>query len=179
MSDVDIGLSYRAVELRQQFDRTFSQPRHIDTAVTEDFLAIRVESEPYAIRLSEIAGLFADKKITRVPGPIATLLGIGSFRGVIVPVYDLRALLGYPVTEAPRWLVMASAKPVALMFDAFEGHFRISPDEIVPQNAGERSRSHVRGFVHGHDRIRPIVHLATMLDAIGTPTTEAPLNEEQ
>lgn len=174
MSDIRAGLSSRAAELRGAFDRTFAEPRRIDTISTEDFLAIRVESEPYAIRLSEIAGLFVDKKITRVPSSIAALLGIAGFRGTIVPVYDLCTLLGSPAAEAPRWLVMASAKPVALMFDTFEGHFRISREGIVPQEAGERSRSYVREFARAKDRIRPIVHLESVLDAIGKPAAEAP-----
>jgi len=175
VSDIRAGLSSRAAELRHAFDRTFAEPRRTDTPSTEDFLAIRVESEPYAVRLSEIAGLFVDKRITRVPGRVATLLGIAGFRGTIVPVYDLCTLLGYPATEAPRWLVMASAKPVAFMFDAFEGHFRISREGIVPQEADERPRSYVREFVRAEDHIRPIVHLDSVLDAIGKQADEAPL----
>ena len=44
-------------------------------------------------------------------------------------------LLGHSGTQAPRWLVIAAAAPVALAFDAFEGHLRASADAILPQQS--------------------------------------------
>src|SRR5258707_13955236 len=55
----------RAAEFRLAFDRAFAEPLRIDTAVKDDLLAIRVGGQACAIRLSEITGLFADKKVTR------------------------------------------------------------------------------------------------------------------
>jgi len=69
----------RAAALRQEFDRSFADPPLIDVAAKEDLLAIRLATQEFAIRLSEIAGLFADKKITPVPSANSALLGITGF----------------------------------------------------------------------------------------------------
>jgi chemotaxis signal transduction protein len=176
MSDTQPRLIDRAAALRVAFDRGFAEPAQIDTDPTEDFLAIRLGSEPHVLRLNEIAGLFADKKITRVPGRVAALLGIAGFRGAIVPVYDLAALLGHRMSEAPRWLAIAAGVPVAFAVASFEGHLRITRDAVLPQGAGDHARKYVREFLRANDLVRAVIHLPAILDAIkrqdANPTEE-------
>jgi chemotaxis signal transduction protein len=169
----------RAEELRDAFDRSFAIPAQRDTAPTEDLLAIRAGSEACAIRLSEIAGLFVDKKITRVPGHVAALLGVAGFRGTIVPVYDIHSLLGHPTTKTVRWLVIASGAPVAFAFEGFDGHLRISRGDIIDREANEQTRKYVKGVVRIQDVVRSIVDLPALLDAIraqkpGSAPTQEP-----
>ena len=166
-------LTDRAAALRQAFDRSFAVPAAIDAAPAEDLLAIRAGSEACAIRLCEIAGLFADKKITRVPGHVAALLGVAAFRGVVVPVYDLHILLGHPTVKAARWLVIASGAPIAFAFEGVDGHLRISRDAIMRQEATEKTRKCVSGVVRMEDVARTIVDLPAMLDAVRTQRPES------
>ena len=171
-------LADRAEELRCAFDHSFAVPLQIDTTPTEDFLAIRVGSEACALRLPEIVGLFADKKITRVPGRAAALLGIAGFRGTVMPVYDLSTLLGYPAAKAPRWLVIASGAPVAFAFEAFDGHLRLSRDAIVRSEVEERARKYVNDVVRTEDVVRPIVDLPAILGAIKTQRPQSTPTKE-
>lgn len=166
MSDDGIQLHHRAAALRDAFDRMFAEARPPDPPPTEDLLAIRIGSEPYALRLSEIAGLFADRRITRIPGRPPALLGIAGFRGAIVPVYDLHALLGYRSAEGARWLTMAAEAPVAFAFTAQEGHLRIPQDAIIPHQTEGQPRQHVMEFARLPDLVRPIVHLPSVVEAI-------------
>jgi chemotaxis signal transduction protein len=172
MSDTRTGLAHQGGELRLAFDRSFAEPVRRDTMPMEDLLAFHLGSEPYAVRSSEIAGLFADRKVTRLPGGAAALLGIAGFRGAIVPVYDLHALLGCAASESPRWLVIASSAPVALAFEAFDGHLRIPRDAIVLREASDRARKYVREFVSAPGTVRSIVHLPTILDVIANRIQE-------
>jgi chemotaxis signal transduction protein len=169
MNDASARLADRAGELRHAFDTNFAAPAEIATPPTEDLLAIRTGSEAAAIRLSEIVGLFADKKITRVPGHVAALLGVAGFRGAIVPVYDIHILLGHPMTKTPRWLVIASGAPVAFAFEVFDGHLRTSRDAIMGQDASVQPRKYVNGVVRIQDVVRSIVDLPAVLEAIGKP----------
>jgi chemotaxis signal transduction protein len=166
MSESSSRLAERAAELRRAFDRSFSDQARRDTTPTEDLLAIRIGPEPYAIRASEIAGLFADKSITPIPSRAPALLGVGGFRGTIVPVYSLPALLGHPMGAAPRWIVIASGLPVALAFEALDGHLRVSRDRMVGREAGGQARKYVHNFMREHDRVRAIVHLPSLLATI-------------
>jgi purine-binding chemotaxis protein CheW len=98
----------------------------------EGLLAIRVGADPYALRLSEIVGLHADVKIVPVPSPVAQLLGIVGLRGMMAPVYDLAALLGYPPAASPRWMVLAGAsQSMGLAFDAFEAQTAKAKAQVV------------------------------------------------
>jgi chemotaxis signal transduction protein len=166
VSETPSRLTDRAAELRRAFDRSFADQARGDTAATDDLLAIRIGSEPYAIRVSEISGLFADRRITPVPSRAQALLGVGGFRGVIVPVYSLAALLGHPMTAAPRWIVIASGLPVALAFDVLDGHLRVSRDRMLGREADGQARKYVRDFMREQDRVRAIVHLPSLLDTI-------------
>jgi chemotaxis signal transduction protein len=181
MSDARSHVMERAAELRFAFDRAFGEPLQIDTTAKEDLLAIRAGGQACAMRLSEITGLFADKRITRVPGGEAALLGIAGFRGAIVPVYSMQSLLGpgHSAAQAPRWLVMARAAPVALAFEAFEGQLRVLLDAILPRQPRAELRSYAQEFVRTQDLTRPIVHLPSVLAAIKAQRPEPAPNEER
>jgi purine-binding chemotaxis protein CheW len=166
MSETLSGLTARAAQLRLAFDATFAEPVHLDTTSKEDLLAVRVGAQAFAIRLSEITGLFAGKKVTPVPGGHAALRGIAGFRGAIVPVYDLHALLCHGNAPTLRWLVIAAAAPVALAFDAFEGQLRVARDAILPQPSRPEIQSYARELVRTPHFVGPVMHLPSLLDAI-------------
>ncbi len=161
------GLAERAAELRSEFDRGFADAPDTETAVPEDLLAIRLAGQGFLLRLPEIAGLFADKKITRVPGAGGALLGMIGFRGAIAPVYDLQELLGLAALKMPRWLVMASAAPVAFAFEALEGQLCVSQSLITPRVSPD-PRGLSKSLTQVDGVLRPIVELSSALDAIKT-----------
>jgi purine-binding chemotaxis protein CheW len=131
-----------------------------------DLLAIRLGGEPYALHLAAVSGLFAGKKFTRLPQAAPEFLGIAGFRGSVVPVYDLRVLLGCVGGEAPRWLVVVAGSPVALAFDGFDGHLRLPQDGIARQERSEAAPAHVRELARVAGLPRPIVDVASILVAI-------------
>jgi chemotaxis signal transduction protein len=173
------ALSGRAAELRFAFDRGFAEPIRRDNVATTALLAIRLADERCALRLAEIAGLSADKVITRVPTNDSALIGVAGFRGTIVPVYSLLALLGYSPTQAPRWLAIAAGAPVALAFEVLEGLLNVAPDTILPAPMRGDTRSCVRDFVQTQNFSGPILHIPSLLDAIKARRGEALPREER
>ena len=168
VTDDRLRLATRAATLRAGFDRSFAEPAQSDMTATEDLLAVRVGDDIFAIRLSEIAGLYVGKKMTRVPGGDPALLGIAGFRGTIQPVYSIATLLGRPTEASPRWLVIAAAAPVALAFDGFERHSRVALETIRPRDANAKDQPYARDFVPIQQFVRPILHLPSIFDAIRT-----------
>jgi chemotaxis signal transduction protein len=153
----------RADQLRAAFDHEFALPHGTPAADDTELLAIRIAGEPYALRRADLAGLFAGKVITPLPGEVPALLGIGGFRGALVPVYDLRVLLGANATGVPRWLVTTAAAPVALAFDGFETFARVSGDAVVGHDGATGRVRHAARTTTG---LRPIVDIPSILDAI-------------
>ena len=177
VSEALVGLGVRVADLRSAFDRAFAVPVRTETAVNQDLLAIRVCGEAYAVRLCEVSGLFADRPVTHVPAGNPSLLGIGGFRGTIVPVHSLSILLGHLTSQPPRWLVMAAAAPIALAFDLFEGHLRVPADDILPQQPQAQTRGHAPDFVQSGGVVRPVLQLASLIASLGA--WEAPANPSQ
>ena len=178
MSDAASSLVGRAEALRREFDQSFALPLQGVAGATEDFLAVRIGVEACALRLGDVAGLFADKKITPVPGGGPAQLGIAGFRGTILPVYSLQALLGRPLAEPPRWLVVVAGAPVALGFEAFQGHLRVAREAVLTQQAAER-RFHARHYIRAQSLVRPIIELASVLGALDIRRPQAAPKEEQ
>lgn len=177
MSSPTSSLGRRAGELRTEFDQAFAEPMRLSPPLMIELLSIRAGTQAFAIRLAEISGLFADKRITSIPGSGASLLGLASFRGAILPVYDLKALLGEPGADAPRWLAIAAASPIALAFDAFDGQLRIAQDAILKSERAQTT-PHAGEVVRVGASARPVISLASVLNAIKAKSAEPTSREE-
>ncbi|HKE18019.1 MAG TPA: chemotaxis protein CheW [Kofleriaceae bacterium] len=136
MSGDESLLASRAEQLRRAFDDSFAHAEATAQSERVELLIIRVGPDPHAIRLSETGGVFADRRITRVPGPLPELAGLVSLRGALVPVYDLRLLLGYGSGPPLRWLVLDAGGALGLGFDQVDGHLVASPAAIVAEPGG-------------------------------------------
>ena len=146
--------------LRDDFDRSFAEPARRHDVEHDELLAVRAGGRPYALRLSQTSGLFPDRPVTPLPGPLGALLGVAGFSGAIVPVYDLAALLGHPLPDRPRWLVLAAGTPpLALAFHELDGHVRVPADTIVTEAGGSGPQGCLSGMVPLAGGTRPIVDL--------------------
>ena len=178
---VQVDLQGRLARLRADFDASFADPPRAEVAGHDDLLAVRAGGVKYALRLIQAAGLFPDRPVTRLPGPRPALLGVAGFRGAIVPVYDLAAVLGTRRTAAassasatvPRWLVLAAGNPpVALAFEALDGHLRVPREELVEEPAGHGPHGCLRGIVTLADGARPIVDVPAVRAAVQSAAGE-------
>lgn len=163
-----------AGQLREAFDRAFAEAPVTDGERAENFLGIRVGGDAHAVALAEIRGLFADRKIVPLPGAAAELLGIAGLRGEIVPVYSLRAFLGYaPAEEPARWLIYSSdEQAVAFSFDRFDGYVRVIPSDLssVPTAAA-------RGYIHATATITGVPRSIISIRSIMNSITSRPIKE--
>jgi purine-binding chemotaxis protein CheW len=135
----------RAALLRAEFDRGFAAPPLAASEAGERLLIVGIAGDRVLLRLRDIGGLFADRRIVAVPRANAALIGIVGLRGAILPVYALGVVLGYPPAErVPRWLVTAAAVPLAFAVDHVDRHIEIALNQIVPRGDADRARGHLR-----------------------------------
>lgn len=162
-----------AAALRLAFDQSFATAREARTETPVNLLALRVGGDPYAIRLSEVASLHADRIVVPVPSANPALLGLVGFRGSMAPVFDLRTLLGYPGAASARWLLLLrAAEPVGFAFDLFESHLLLSAESISSVEVSAGSSPFIRGLVRAADGVvRPLIHSASLIEAV---TRQAP-----
>jgi chemotaxis signal transduction protein len=151
----------RAQKLRAAFDRGFAEPPAAPRPAHVDLLRVRIGGEPHALAMAEIAAIHVDLRIAAMPTTAAELLGVIAVRAAIVPVYDLRAVLGIPAAGKPRWTVLAAGLAAAFAFEDFDGHLRITGSP-----AADSSRRFVRGIVSHEGRVHPIVDLTAVVTAV-------------
>jgi purine-binding chemotaxis protein CheW len=150
-----------ADNLRRTFDHGFSLPIAAEPEVQIDLLAVRIGAHPYAIRLSEISGVFADRPIVAAPSSAPSFLGLAGVRGSIVPVFDLATLLGYARSSAPRWLVLVAQ--IGFAFETLEGHVRVTESAIAREQSHKKQANEV--IVVG-GQSRPVVQVGAFIEAV-------------
>jgi len=164
-------LSHQVNALKRDFDRTFAEPMRRHSPQTLDLLRIRLGSDPWAVPLTDVAGLFSGKRVTPVPGRTPALLGVAGFRGNLAAVYDLPALIGLAPLPEPRWLLVAEERRVAFAFGALDGHLRVEAASILPLGP-EGGNAWTRGFIEDGALRRPILHLPALLARLTSQTPQ-------
>lgn len=162
------NLRDKALALAAGFDRSFALPRSAAVPPRQDFIAIRIRDDAHAIRLPQLSELRGRVPVTRLPGSGAELLGVANVRGMIVPVYDLGHLLGYSPASVgvPGWCVLVASAPVALAFEVFDGHLRLSDDASAQAERAKNSRPHINEVLRTSGQILPIIDLPSVINGI-------------
>lgn len=156
----------RVRAMREEFDRAFAAPLADDRGQLDDFLQIGAGDATYVVRLSEVAALHADHQAMWLPGPVSSLIGLVGLRGRVLPLYDLRRLLGVSDAAAARWMLVVREREVALAFPRFDGHHRVPSDCVTPARPDDRHTSHVNGVVSLAGATYPLLDLHSIVDAI-------------
>jgi purine-binding chemotaxis protein CheW len=96
-----------------------------DSAVSTDAIVVRLGTGKFAVDLASVAEVGRAPAITRVPGLPVWLAGVANWRGRILPILDLRPLLGAaaaPLDSHGRLLVLTgSGIAVGMVVDAVDG----------------------------------------------------------
>lgn len=150
--------------LKREFDEAFAKPP-ATRATHESFLGLGLRGDPYALRIGQIEGIVAERRIVPLPTAVSAFAGLMAHRGVLVPVYDLGMLLGYAAASTLPWIatVRASETLVGFGFDRFDGHYRVVAAEPTP---GDRSSSGHLSFVPGLPAGRPVIDSHSLLDSV-------------
>ncbi len=114
-------------------------------------IVLGIGRERYGVDLSDVAEVLAPVKPTPVPGAPAVFAGVINHHGEILPVIDLRRLLGMgPLPEGERAriiLLRRDGREIGLQTDSVEQIRRIGPGDTHQRaNADRESASrHIRG----------------------------------
>lgn len=108
-------------------------------APDSDAIVVRLGAGRFAVALPAVAEVGNVPPVTRVPGVPAWLAGVANWRGRILPVLDLRTLLGadaVPFAARARLVVLATeGANVGLLVDGVEGTTSTA-EEVAPFPAG-------------------------------------------
>ena len=161
-----VGLSITAEQLREAFDQSFTRAVTSDATRWLDFLQIRLDGRVHVLALDEVSCLQPLSWVTPIPGPLPALMGVIGHKGDIVPVYDLRIVLGYAPTLVPRWMVISRHFNLALAFDAFDKHVRYTDRAVARPTGGVAASDHIQMHLQVESQNWPVVGLASVGNSI-------------
>jgi CheW-like domain. len=171
----------KAAELRQAFDLSFALPPPQASQEVEDLLTIRVAGDPYAIRLRDIAGIVAGRRVVPVPAVTLDLLGLAGIRGDVLSVFGLASILGYgQAPGSPRWMILCGAEePIALAFSDFEGYLRLPKSSLHADENLRTIRQYVNQVASTEAGARVVISIPLVVATIRNRTGHNRLAKEQ
>ncbi|HEX2869971.1 MAG TPA: chemotaxis protein CheW [Polyangiaceae bacterium] len=173
-------LARAAGQLRAAFDDAFAKDQLQNDQAHVDVLAIRVAEQGYALRLAEVLAIHEGRTIVPVPTPVPSLLGLVGLRGSVVPVFDLRSLLGHAAGPLQSWFVLVRAtSPIGVAFDALDAHLRLPQSSLVGAGAPESAGRFTRGSVVTPNGPRPLIHLPSLALSIARSKPGASASERE
>jgi len=169
VSPAENRLQTKVAEYKKVFDDSFAAPEQSERMVVEQMLAITVGSDRLAVALRDISGLtLAKGTILPVPSRVPELLGITGIRGVVVPVFNLAALLNIePGASQCRWLILCRERKatIALAVDLVEGHLEIPADELIA-NGPAATANYIKQTVRDGEILRGVIDLGSLVEKI-------------
>lgn len=115
-----------------------------------EYLAFRLGSDTYGVRIESIAEILKPPPITPIPRAPGIVLGIMSVRGRLVTVMDLRARFGHATATLGRrtriLLTEVRGETLGVVVDEVRQVYRLGESEIEPAAAlGSDQPSYVIG----------------------------------
>lgn len=136
-----------------------------------ELLGFMLADEEYALEVLEIKEIVRLQPVTPVPRSPAHLKGIVTLRGVIIPIFDLRARLGLPRTEygpESRIVVVHRGEEYAgLVVDSITQVMHVARDGIEPppQTIGVVESEFLRGVTRFRERLVILLNLPRVTEA--------------
>jgi chemotaxis signal transduction protein len=138
-----------------------------EVAAATDAIVMRLGGGRFAVELSSVAEVGRAPSITRVPGLPVWLAGVANWRGRILPVLDIRGLLGAtvePQDHHARLLVLAEGSIVAgMLVDAVEGTTTLSDVAAFPPVRSPTGAGLLSGQVPRDDGPIAVLDVAAVL----------------
>jgi purine-binding chemotaxis protein CheW len=140
-------------EIRRAFDRSFAEPAATRPEPPERLLRIRVAGHAHVVRLNGLDAIGRIGAAAPLPSAKPALIGVTSWAGALIPLYDLARLIGTAEpSRSPGWMIVAGGNaPVGLAFDAFEGRIEVPGGSVV------------EGSVRTDGKALPLIDVASLV----------------
>lgn len=138
-----------------------------DASVSTDAIVVRLGTGKFAVELASVAEVGRAPAVTRVPGLPAWLAGVANWRGRILPVLDLRPLLGAEATALDaqgRLLVLTGSDiAVGMLVDAVDGTTSLTGVAAFPAASAPNGSNLMSGQVPRDDGPLAVLDVASVL----------------
>lgn len=142
------------------------------------FITFTIGAEEYGIDIMVVREIKGWTETTMIPNAPAHVRGVVNLRGVIVPIFDLRARFGMGLTDPSKMhvviIVAAGSRTIGLLVDTVSDIIAIDPKAIrpVPEMGLPSEDQFLDGLVAMEDRMVTLVSLAGLFSSQAVEPTE-------
>lgn len=130
------------------------------------FITFTLGAEEYGVDIMKVREIKGWAPTTTIPNAPPYVRGVINLRGIIIPIFDLRARLGMGVTDPTKMhvviIVHTGARTVGLLVDAVSDIISVEPAAIrpVPEMGSHSDDNFLEGLAALDDRMVTLVSLA-------------------
>ncbi len=136
----------------------------------QQLITFMVAQQEYAIDIMTIREIKGWTETTSLPNSPAYMRGVINLRGIVVPIIDLKARFGMPLTQPTKthvvMIVTVSNRIIGLLVDAVCDIITYDISKIcpVPQLSSEPQQTILSGLVHMEKRLLGMLILEKIVD---------------
>ncbi len=155
-----------------------SQTRSSEAAeqAWSQYVTFMIDERSYGIEITKVREIKGWSEPTELPSAPHAMRGVLNLRGVIVPIFDLRARFGRGETQASEEhvviIVALGDRLIGVLVDAVSDILTFEPNEVLPvpeMNAGTDQRF-ISGLVSRDDRLVALLSLEELFDLGDLPS---------
>ena len=138
-----------------------------------ELVAFKIETEEFAVDIANVQEINRAVELTRIPNAPSHVQGVMNLRGKIIPVVDLRRLLGFQERTADKQsriiMIEIGGLVAGFLVDSVSEVVRLpeSAVEAPPTFAGTIEPDYVGGVGKVDDRLLILLNLKKMFLAAG------------
>lgn len=142
---------------------------------TQQFITFTLGAEEYGIDIMVVREIKGWTDTTMIPNAPAHVRGVINLRGVIVPIFDLRARFGVGLTVPTSMhvviIVAAASRTVGLLVDTVSDIISVDPKAIrpIPEMGLPSEDQFLEGLVAMENRMVTLVSLAGLFGKSADP----------
>jgi len=133
---------------------------------------LSLADESFVIDLRYVREVFEVAHVTPVPGVPSMLSGVANLRGTVMPIADLRAALGLPISRVSAKyavVIQQGIQQIGVLVDKIPEIRNVHPDEYVTAAAQSSEGAHpfVTGILKLAGRLGSLVEVPALLSYVG------------
>lgn len=146
-----------------------------EIAERDEFLTFGLGSEQYAIDILRVREIRAHMPVTRIANSAPAMKGIFDLRGSIVPVFDMRALLGIAPAEGvtnPVVIILdIDGRPAGIVVDFVSQVIALERSAVkpVPATSANVDAACIRGATSLDDGMLIVLDIARLMLTLEAP----------
>jgi purine-binding chemotaxis protein CheW len=142
-----------------------------ENVTTHQFLTFSVDEEQYAVDIVAVREIKVWTQTTRLPNTPIFMRGVINLRGLIIPVFDLRARFNLGVTEANNKNVIIilsfENRTMGILVDKVSDIVEVTSDEIkqAPASEADIRDQCVNGLIAHNEEMLVLLSVDKLFDA--------------